>query len=433
MKRGISKILLLVLLVVILVLSGCTSNRNRCTSGDACVYFQGTEGIRMRQENRPHTLYYHSNQITDPEANSVEFNLKLENVGPSYAFGAAFIEGFDPNLFRLYKLENGQYMPINVPTAQGACFFDLLGFGAGGLGFIGICGGIGGQFTGGGNWGANINLQQFGLQWFNDPNWPQITLNFNQLASGNFNIGVGYNGNLFNVMGYGQYLMALTSGIDFASWGGSEFALHGDNPDFPGGDIDYKSFKVQMWTQWPAGQDYVRVPYQLKTCYAYTTFVAPMICVDPNPYSEEEKVCRSETYTWGGSQGAPVAVTRLEQVNTGSEVLLDFTIRNVGRGRVWDVGKLAACSPYYPGRGTGNMHNVVYLGPAYIGNTRIDCSRWPSVRLDPNTGEARFTCRYPFSQGAADIGSGYATPLKMELWYGYEEIIPGTLTLRRLG
>jgi hypothetical protein len=156
-----------------------------------------------------------------------------------------------------------------------------------------------------------------------------------------------------------------------------------------------------------------------------------MICVDPDPFSDEQKVCRSETYVWGGSQGAPVAVTRLDQTNTGKEVILDITIRNIGPGTVWDVGYLEGCSPYFPGKVRPSMKDVVYIGYAYIGTRALDCSNYYSVRLDPNTKEARITCRYNMND-ADDIGSAYAVPLRMELWYGYEETISQQVTVRKL-
>jgi hypothetical protein len=432
--RGIqTKIVLLLAILALLLITGCSGDdRGRCSAGDACVYYQGSQGVITRLENAPTTLYFHSSDLGQIDSNAAEFNLRLENEGASYAYGAAFIEGFDPNIFRLYKMVDGQWQEIHINKNSGNCYFNLLGFGTDGLGFNAGCLGYGvtGYRQSNAVWGLGVDLQKIGVLFGED--WPAVTLRFDERGENNFNINAGFEGNTLNVLTHGAYLMALVSGLDFENYGGSVITMKGDNPDSPGGDIDYKEFKAEIYKPWPAGQDYIRLPYQIKTCYAYTTFISPMICIDPNPFSEEDKICTSQAYSWGGSQGAPVAVTRLEQTNTGSEVILDFTIRNVGPGTVWDIGQLEACSPYYPGKVKSSMHDVVYVGQGWIGDMPIDCSRQSSVRLDPNTKEARFTCSYDI-RNAADIGGAYATPLKMELWYGYEEAIKRQLTIRRLG
>ncbi|MGV8169254.1 MAG: hypothetical protein ACP5N3_04325, partial [Candidatus Nanoarchaeia archaeon] len=264
-------------------------------------------------------------------------------------------------------------------------------------------------------------------------NWETTWVNSLQLNINDdgevLNFGIGVDG--LGLLSYGRSLMVVVSSLNLHGLGGSVFTLKGDNAASPGGDIDFKTFEVQMIAPWPAGQDFFKVPYQVKTCYAYTTFVSPMICIDPDPFSEEIKVCSSEAYSWGGSQGAPIAVTRVTQTNTGKEVILDITIRNVGPGRVWDVGYLEGCSPYFPGKVRPTMLNVVYIGYAYIGTKPLDCSNYYKVRLDPETEEARMTCRYNMGE-ADDIGSAYAVPLKMELWYGYEETYSNQITIRKL-
>jgi hypothetical protein len=98
---------------------------------------------------------------------------------------------------------------------------------------------------------------------------------------------------------------------------------------------------------------------------------------------------------------------------------------------VWDVGYLEACSPYFPGDVKPNMLNIVHIGYAYVGSKPLDCTNFYTVRLDPNTQEARMTCRYDMTD-ADDIGSGYTIPLKMELWYGYEESIVRQLRVRKV-
>lgn len=422
----------LLLLVAVLAIAGCGNSANRCSEGDNCIYYQGSRGIITLLETPPNYMYYRSGDI-GTGANDIDINVRLQNDGASDSMGAVFISGFAPELFEIcYQTENGNCEYYNIGRAATSCYFDLgnIGTTLGGTFFAFNCWGIGVTNSAGGRT-LSLNFNQlreaFGWSWL-----PQgVNIQLANRDGGYWDVQTNFQGYSFDIFRHGKRLMALVSQLDFKSHNGDVFYLKGDNPDSPGGDIDYKTFTVSFKSQWPAGQDYFRVPYQIKTCYAYTTFVSPMLCVDPDPFSSEEKVCRSETYTWGGSQGAPVAVTRVEQTNTGQEVILDITIRNIGSGKVWDVGYLEACSPYFPGSVKENYKNVVYIGEARVGTTAIDCSRNFRVRLDPKTEEARFTCRYPLEFGG-DVGSAYTIPLKMELWYGYEETINNQLTVRRL-
>ncbi|PIN81392.1 hypothetical protein COV13_01405 [Candidatus Woesearchaeota archaeon CG10_big_fil_rev_8_21_14_0_10_32_9] len=434
-RLNTTKILLLfVLLSGLLLLTGCGIGdmRGQCSEGDACTYYTGMNGILLQQESAPRMLYYRTADLTSSDGNVAEFSIRLRNDGASDSYGAVFLSGFGPELFSIYKYKDGVEQEIMIDRANTAnCYFNLLGFSGNSLGFTAGCltYGVSGYSGTSGNWGLNLDLDKLG-QLFGTK-FPAIGVNLENLGDGRYNFGLSANGVLINILNHGALLMSIAQNFDFDKFGGSEFALKGDNPDSPGGDIDFKTFKVRMKSDWPAGQDYFNVPYQIKTCYAYTTFVSPMLCIDPDPFSDEDKVCRAETYTWGGSQGGPVAVTRLEQTNTGREMILDFTIRNVGSGRVWDVGYLEACSPYYPGSVKPTMLNIVYIGQAFVGETPIDCSRNYQIRLDPNTQDARFTCRYPLDE-SGNVGSAYAIPLKMELWYGYEETYNNQITIRRL-
>jgi len=431
-------VLILSAIFMLALISGCGNNSTRCSDGANCIYYQGTQGVYTRLENNPRIFYFHTADLGKVDGNEMEFDVRLENKGASYAYGATYLEGFDPNLFSLWKMgENGQWEQINVPRENyNNCYFDLLGLGTSvnSVAFTGGCYGIDGYRTNNANWGANLDLKQFCSTVLNK-DCPDMNLGFSEVGENNFMMQFGYDNNLINALTHGATLLSIVySNLNFERFGGDVFALEGDNEDYPGGGIAFSTFKAKMEKPWPVGQDFITIPYNIKSCYAYTTYVSPMICVDPNPYSADKKICTSEQYTWGGSQGAPVAVTRMEQTNTGKEVVLHFTIKNVGGGTVWDVGYLESCSPYFPGNVRNNMHNVVYVGQAWIGDYPIDCSRQYKVRLDPNTRQGEFTCIYDYQNaGAGNVGGGYLTPLKMELWYGYEEVLRNQITVRKLG
>jgi len=435
-KKKLNIVFISLLLASVLLVAGCSGiglfgdKRGQCSEGKSCTYYSGTRGIITYLESPPYTAYYNSKDLTSSDGNIVEFNVRLKNDGASPAYGAVFLTGFGPESFEIYKYVDGVPERIFIDNANLGCYFNFLGWGSDGVSFTAGCDAGSVWVLNDLNYGGSINLERVGeiFGW----DLPDIDVDIRRVGD-TWNFGANALGYLVSgQIGQGTLLMALISNLEFDKYGGSVFHMKGDNPDSPGGDIDYHTFQVRMVGDWPAGQDYYDIPYQIRTCYAYSTFVSPMLCIDPNPFSEEQKVCRSETYTWGGSQGAPVAVTRMTQLNTGQEVVMDITIKNVGPGTVWDVGRLEGCSPYFPGRVTSSMKNVVYIGNAWVGNRPVDCSRNYMIRLDPNTKEASFTCTYDIRE-AGDVGSAYAAPLKMELWYGYEEDINQQLRIRRLG
>jgi len=382
--------------------------------------------------DRPVTMfYYRTSDLGVTDGNTMEFDVRLANDGASDSYGAIFLTGFSSEMFQISRVDINGESRVIIGQGRSSCFFDTqnVGSSVGSWFFMVSC--LGSTLSSYGGT-TRLNLGSTAFEAVNQAfgwNIPISNLNvaWNN-EDGLLSFGVGSN---IGVMNFGRSLMMIVSSLNFEALGGSVFTLKGDNAAFPGGDIDYKTFKVQMIAPWPAGQDYFNIPYEVKSCYAYTTFVSPELCIDPDPFSDERKLCRSETYTWGGSQGAPVAVTRIQQTNTGKELVLDITIKNVGTGRVWNVGYLEACSPYFPGKVRPDMLNVVHIGYAYVGTRPLDCTNYYTVRLDPNTQEARMTCRYDMTN-ADDIGSGYTIPLKMELWYGYEESIVRQLKVRKL-
>ena len=428
------KIILFLIIISTLLLAGCSGlfgdKRSACAADESCRYYTGSRGIVMYPEASTRTLYYRPSDIGTLDGNMAEFNVRLINDGASDSYGAIFISGFAPELFALYKYENGMRERIFVERGSvNNCFFDLLGFGNT-LSFVAGCQGMILSQSGMGNWRLSLDFERLGS--LLGRNFPPITVNLQDLGNNNWNIGLGYDGIGVNIFKHGAILMAMVMNMNFDQFGGSTFVMKGDNADSPGGDYDYKTFAVQLISSWPAGQDYFRVPYQIKSCYAYTTFVSPMVCIDPDPFSAEPKVCHAESMSWGGTQGAPVAVTRMTQMNTGREMILEFTIKNVGPGTVWDVGYLESCSPYFPGAVKPNMHNVVYIGQAWMGDIPVDCTNTYKIRLDPRTQQAQFTCRYNLYE-SGNVGSAYTIPLKMELWYGYEENYNNQITVRRFG
>ena len=433
MKKELATKLLFIGLMIslLIVMTGCDGRRQACT-GDYCSYYSGSRGVVMYPERLPNTLFFHSTDIGMSDANSVEFNVRLRNEGASNSYGAIFFSGVSSESFKLTRTDSYGEREVLVPKTRQACYLDIFSIGSGDVGtwnFMANCFGVGLGVYGDRN-NLNLNFQQIAqyvpaLSFLGDLG-ANLDLTWSNGTITQFSIGSNY-----LLLNYGRSLIMIIAGLDFEAFGGASFHLEGNHPAYPGGEEDYKTFKLQMRGPWPAGTDYFTIPYNIKSCYAYTTYVSPMICVDPAPFSDEVKVCNDFSYSTSGTQGAPIAVTNVKTTNTGREVIIEMSIRNVGRGTVWDVGYLEHCSPYFPGTVRPTMKDVVYVGYAHIENRQLNCGNTYRLRLDPRNQEARLTCRYDLIN-TDHVGSAYTTPLRMELWYGYEENIRNQLTVRRI-
>lgn len=119
--------------------------------------------------------------------------------------------------------------------------------------------------------------------------------------------------------------------------GKSDFNPEGsfDNVEFPG-RIDASQIKIDKYA-----------PVIMATaCYEYKTLVSPNVCIDFNPFVPEKKVCNIKTINLG-SQGAPIAITKIEEEVLGESILFRIYLKNVGGGEViYDDGlKLDICNP----------------------------------------------------------------------------------------
>lgn len=429
MKKG----LIVFIIASAVLLSACTGGNN-CAAGEACQYYQGSQGVVMEPQDLPTEFYYTEGEVK--ESNAREFPVRIRNEGASHTYGATFFTGFDPATFDLYRIgDGGEKIPFSIArtggcqlTADGFSFFNPSGesptfnFGlSGDCGNAFIRGDSSGAIQAGGNPSAFLE-DALGVE------LPDTDLTVN-VQDGEIDVGFGVTGALIDVWGHGKVLVAIASEFSLENYNGATYILPGENPETPNGGEAYKTFRAEM-KEWPAGTDQYNFNYRVKNCYAYTTFVSPAVCIDPRPQAPQSgKVCQGDRTIGMGSQGGPVAVTSIEQDNTGSSVILNFDVSNVGSGRVIDIGMLQACSPYWPGKKRPSMYDTVYVGQAYIGDRPLDCGR-STIRLD--NGRAEFSCRYEY-RGEYSTTSAYERPLKMELWYAYTDEIRRSINVRRIG
>ena len=431
-KRGFF-IVIALLLVIVLILTACSRIPGRRDPAyqlgnfEDNKYYQGFRGVEMIFVPGMPTwrMYYYG----DTYDNTFDVNVEVGNVGSSWARGGIFLSGYDPTMIEFIGINPGR-------TSGRACIIDIGNIGFGEFGgtlrcedyFIGI--GSGGTINVFFNNLFGSSGPYAGL--FDSSSFGGIDFGYQRTAGDQQRISIGFNNPNIDIeyANHGRLLIGVFQGIDFSRSFGVEYLLAGDTYEYPGGDLAYINFEGNIIT-WPPGLDQTYQTFMVTNCFLYATYAAPVVCIDPTPFSQDRKVCRPRPYTGTRGQGAPVAVTYIGQENTPRQALFTIHVRNVGGGQVYDPGKLEMCSPYFPGRVSTQDLNIVYIGDIRVSGDlqRLDCVPNDFIRLNPKTGEGIITCTYniPFS----GLRSAYQTPLVVELWYGYSRTIEKRVLIKR--
>jgi len=194
-------------------------------------------------------------------------------------------------------------------------------------------------------------------------------------------------------------------------------------------------------------------------CYNYYTVAAPNVCIDPDPYStiSQKKVCQVQDVALT-SQGAPIAVTKIEEEAFADKTQFKVTIKNVGAG---DVLKSQSASS-----GTGASSNIIDkcnpFGQSKIGREDIDKVYLQEVKIGPQTlqcwpfageklnsgatenvkgnfgyirllnGEGSIICELTKSDPSySEAKTAYTTPLRIVLTYAYKTTAERKITIKK--
>ena len=170
-------------------------------------------------------------------------------------------------------------------------------------------------------------------------------------------------------------------------------------------------------------------------CYPYKTFLSSSVCVETAHYSVQNKVCNPEPLVFS-SQGAPVAITRIEQdsIIQGNLIKprLKIFIRNIGGGFVIKEGDdnlKGACTP------KGNTQDIigkVKIEEASLSGKLLDCESKNVSLTGPNTfiqctlkeNEEGFSREY--------TDNNLVSPLRITLSYGYQTVESKTVEIEVL-
>ncbi|MBW2989883.1 hypothetical protein KY358_06220 [Candidatus Woesearchaeota archaeon] len=191
------------------------------------------------------------------------------------------------------------------------------------------------------------------------------------------------------------------------------------------GGFSIVEFKIDAG-ELPLGTPFYKPRIIVTASYFYKTIANPMICVDPDPRSTKikEKVCTIGDYSGSvmgsrsgggtGSQGAPVAVTRIEEDVTSNDIMFKIYIQNSGSGLVISEGDIGT----NPSEGYDRSDiNKVRIDDIRAGSIPMTECRPPiasDVQLINDKGY--IFCRLDKSAVGAEA---YTTPLNIQLSYGY--------------
>ena len=414
-------------------------------------FYQGTQGVvmRMDQTSPPANMYYYEDQLGEADAgyaydiddNAFDIFVDVHNVGASWAKGGIFVSGYDPNMIQINEINIHRMdawadcgLTLASTNQQGTNFFDSVGFSMSCLGVGGVYSYGQGQFGGAvsdlGNLFSTFTGDTYDNTW-----WDDISIAYDNSYPGagqggqfafHMEMGQGFN---YNNLNRGKGMLILLAGLSFQRYNGIEYILAPDDYDYPGGEQTTIQFTGNIYT-WPPGLDRVTgADFLVTNCYAYTTYAAPSICIDPDPYGTSEKVCIPKEITFNGGNGAPVAVTYIETENTKTRAMFTIHVANQGSGIIYDLMQMERCSPYYPGRLTSSYYDKIYLLDARIGNQRLQCTPSFSDGIRLTNGQGQFRCSYIHEYVGSR--SAYETPLILELGYGYSESTRRSVSIKR--
>ncbi|MBI2145255.1 hypothetical protein HYU18_02925 [Candidatus Woesearchaeota archaeon] len=174
-------------------------------------------------------------------------------------------------------------------------------------------------------------------------------------------------------------------------------------------------------------------------CYQYVTKLAANVCVDTSTYSfqKQRKACDSKVPVALKSQGAPVAVRKIETVMerydvNGKKVIrpkFKIYVANVGNGIVIDKDSLDLFCTAKTISGDKDRINVVFIDRAELNGQALECSKDADggIHLSGKAEKDYILCSYrpkgfetEFTE-EANLGA-FVTSLKLELRYGYNAI-----------
>ena len=212
--------------------------------------------------------------------------------------------------------------------------------------------------------------------------------------------------------------------------------LEGKSSINPNGGQDIMTFKAKVDVDALNVERYE--PMFLATaCYPYRTVAGPSVCIDPNPYStvKSKKVCEVQSISLT-SQGAPIAVTRVDEEAFTTKTQFKITIKNVGGGDV-----LKSISDQCTLIDRENIDKV-YVSNVAVARKGLECRPFVGSQSVSEQGSSGFNGYVRLVNGEGYIicellkehyrsNTEFTTPLTIELNYNYRNSIEKKMQIKK--
>ena len=193
--------------------------------------------------------------------------------------------------------------------------------------------------------------------------------------------------------------------------------LHGKSLMYPKGETKVVEFSDSSIGK-PEHIDSFEQKLKLTACYKYMTMASTQVCIDPEPYAVGggKKTCTPGLKSLSGGQGAPVAVTKIDERIADNIVYFDIHFKNMGSGEAF-VGGTNQCYTSL----SYNEINRVQVKSVMLSNKRIgNCEPSLGSSIILTNGEGFIKCYTTISRS----GDEYLTNLDVELEYSYRQSAP---------
>lgn len=188
--------------------------------------------------------------------------------------------------------------------------------------------------------------------------------------------------------------------------------------------------------------DEEEVTFIATACYGYKTESSFDICIDPQrdePGVQQKKACDAKpTYRVSGGQGAPIAVTKLEQemlsLGQTRKVRAKIYLQNMGKGWIYKLDEFhRPCSAQKGQQPQENEFGIVEIG-ASISGKKMDCNL-ATAEADnfrfriTNEKDSFVLCQL---QLPPEAFSAYNSVITITSAYGYVEDTSTTVKVKKL-
>lgn len=173
----------------------------------------------------------------------------------------------------------------------------------------------------------------------------------------------------------------------------------------------------------PTSVDKIKQTIKATACYNYRTEASFDVCINPKTMnSVTEDICQNGPVSASGGQGAPIAITNIEEEIYQNKLQFKIYFQNSGGGTVLKSSAINNCHTSL-NRNDANKVEVIEVS---FSDKTMRCDPQNPVNID-DSGKGFIFCYY---QG--DLGqSAYKTTLKIVLDYGYRSSIQKEIEIQK--